>query len=232
MLKTILRKIAFKTGRLHGLYVRYCDPDGDEYARYLKARGTFHSQGDACYIMPTTKFTDPEYVEIGSNVQFGSCIVLGHDGSIAMLNRAYDVVLDAVGPVRFKDNVFIGQGVTVMPNVTIGPNAIVGAGSVVVRDVPEGKIVSGVPAKVIGSVEALVAYRAQRTNELPWAHLLHARGSAGFDPALEPELRAQRLAHFFGADEAAQQADGTQANAASDEKQPPGQRLVPSEDAA
>lgn len=33
----------------------------------------------------------------------------------------------------------------------IGPNAIVAAGSVVVKDVPEGAVVGGNPAKVIGS---------------------------------------------------------------------------------
>lgn len=37
--------------------------------------------------------------------------------------------------------------------VTIGPNAIVAMGSVVVKDVPEGTIVGGNPARVIGSFE-------------------------------------------------------------------------------
>ena len=34
--------------------------------------------------------------------------------------------------------------------VTIGPNAIVAMGSNVVKDVPEGKVVGGNPARVIG----------------------------------------------------------------------------------
>ncbi len=91
-----------------------------------------------------------------------------------MLNRAYGVVLDSVGPVRLKDNVFIGHNSILMPNITIGPNAIVAAGALVTRDVPEGKIVSGVPAKVVGSVDMLVAFREQQTKELPWADLLLA----------------------------------------------------------
>jgi hypothetical protein len=32
MIKAIIRKIAFRTGKLHGLYVRLCGPGGDEYA--------------------------------------------------------------------------------------------------------------------------------------------------------------------------------------------------------
>jgi acetyltransferase-like isoleucine patch superfamily enzyme len=197
MIRSLIRKIVFRTGRLHGLYLRICRPSGDEYARFLRARNTFHAQGDFCYIMPTTVFTDPKYVEIGNNVQMATCTVLGHDGSVAMLNRAYDVTLDAVGPVRLKDNVFIGHNSIIMPNVTIGPNAIVAAGALVTRDVPEGKIVSGVPAKVVGSVDALVAFREQQTKELPWADLLIKRGVSAYDPTLEPELLAKRLAYFF-----------------------------------
>ena len=138
MIIGLIRRITFRTGRLHGLYLRICRPSGDEYARFLRARKTFQSQGEFCYIMPTSVFTDPKYVEIGNNVQIATCTVFGHDGSVAMLNRAYGVVLDSVGPVRLKDNVFIGHNAIVMPNVTIGPNAIVAAGALVTRDVPEG----------------------------------------------------------------------------------------------
>jgi len=199
MISAIIRRIAFKTGKLHGLYIRFCSPSGDEYASYLRARRTFHAQGEFCYIMPSTTFTDPAYVEIGNTVQMATCTVFGHDGSIAMLNRAYRKILDSVGPVRLKDNVFIGHNAIIMPNVTIGPNAIVAAGTLVTKDVPEGKIVCGVPAKVIGSVETLVALREQQTQELPWIDLLNIRGMSGYDPALEPELLARRIAHFFSA---------------------------------
>jgi hypothetical protein len=75
----------------------------------------------------------------------------------------------------------------VMPNVTIGPNATVAAGALVTRDVPEGKIVGGVPAKVVGSVDMLVAFREQQTKELPWADLVLA-GMSAYEPKLEPQL--------------------------------------------
>lgn len=57
------------------------------------------------------------------------------------------------------DNVFIGSGTRIMPGVKIGPNAIVAASSVVTKDVPEGVIVGGNPAKVIGSFAALLEKR-------------------------------------------------------------------------
>jgi acetyltransferase-like isoleucine patch superfamily enzyme len=202
MLKTMVRAIAFKTGRMRNLYVKLCRPSGIEYADFLRVRGTFHSQGENCYIMTSTIFTDPKYVELGNNVQFATCTIFGHDGSIAMLNRAYGVVLDGVGPVRIKDNVFIGHNSIVMPGVTIGPNAIVAAGSVVNKNVPEGSIVSGIPARVVGSVEALVAWRQMKTEKLPWVGLLAARGQSGYDPTLEPSLVTQRIAYFFPEDAA------------------------------
>lgn len=40
-----------------------------------------------------------------------------------------------------------------MYGVKIGPNAIIAANSVVTKDVPEGVVVGGNPAKIIGKYE-------------------------------------------------------------------------------
>lgn len=196
MMKNLIRSIAFKTGRLSSVYLRLCRPGGPEYAEFLRARRFLRAQGKNCSILPTTVFTDPAYVEIGNNVQFSSCTILGHDGSDAMLNLAYGTAVETVGPVRIHDNVFIGHSAIIMANVTIGPNAIVAAGAVVSKDVPAGSIVGGVPAKVIGTIEDLLARRIQLSKTLPWADLIAKRGS-GFDPEMEPELVARRVAYFF-----------------------------------
>lgn len=46
----------------------------------------------------------------------------------------------------------VGGGSLLLPGVTVGENAFVAAGSVVTKDVPDGVIVAGNPARIIGRV--------------------------------------------------------------------------------
>jgi acetyltransferase-like isoleucine patch superfamily enzyme len=197
LLNALVRALAFRTGKFVGLYVRLCRPTGDDYAEFLKRRGRLHSIGEHCSILPITVITDPAYVRVGNNVQLSACVLLGHDGSISMLNQAYNVKLDRVGKIDIRDNVFIGWGAIVLPGLTIGPNAIVAAGAVVTRDVPPGTIVAGTPARPVGTVDALVKRWQADTRQLPWADLIQSR-EGSFDAVLEPELVALRVRHFFG----------------------------------
>lgn len=49
-----------------------------------------------------------------------------------------------------KAGASIGGGAVVMPGITIGSRAMVGAGAVVTKDVPDGMLVLGNPAKIVG----------------------------------------------------------------------------------
>lgn len=51
--------------------------------------------------------------------------------------------------VVIQDNVWLGEGVSIMPGVNIGKNSIIGAGSVVTKSIPKDSIAVGNPAKVI-----------------------------------------------------------------------------------
>lgn len=53
------------------------------------------------------------------------------------------------GPVIIENNVWLGEGVVVLPNVTIGENCIVGANSVVTKSFPKNSVIAGNPAKLI-----------------------------------------------------------------------------------
>ena len=52
-----------------------------------------------------------------------------------------------------KRGATIGAAANLLPAVMVGENALVGAGSVVTKDVPDGKVVMGIPAKIIRNVE-------------------------------------------------------------------------------
>lgn len=54
------------------------------------------------------------------------------------------------GPIVLGDDVWIGAHATVIGPVTIGHGAIVGAACVVTGDIPDGAIVAGNPARIVG----------------------------------------------------------------------------------
>jgi len=53
----------------------------------------------------------------------------------------------------------IGANATLLPGIVIGAHALVGAGAVVTRDVPEGAVVVGNPARVVKRVADIEEYR-------------------------------------------------------------------------
>lgn len=59
----------------------------------------------------------------------------------------------SVGTITVKDDASIGAGVVlVAKNITLGKASMVGSGAVVVKDVPDYKVVVGNPGKIIGDV--------------------------------------------------------------------------------
>lgn len=60
-----------------------------------------------------------------------------------------------VVPTRVKKGASIGSGAVIMCGIVIGEKAVVGAGAVVMKDVPPGAVVAGVPARLIRQADAL-----------------------------------------------------------------------------
>lgn len=55
------------------------------------------------------------------------------------------------GFVKIESNVWIGDGVVILPNTLIGNGSIVGANTVVIKNIPLNVIVGGNPARILKS---------------------------------------------------------------------------------
>lgn len=197
----IFRQQALQNNRNVGLWRRLGHPSMEDWAEYLRRHGGFAAFGKGNAIVHTTQFANPGLTRIGNNVHMsGSAFFTGHDASVNVINEAFSLRLDSVGPITLGDNIFIGYGAIVLPNVEIGDNVIVGAGAVVARSVPSDSIVVGNPGRVVGSLSDYVERLKARNASFPWRELIEQR-KGGFDPAMEPTLLRMRQAHFFGAKE-------------------------------
>lgn len=134
--------------------------------RLLKKLKIFAGFGENCVYGSRTIPEEPYMVKLHNNVALApETMLLTHDAIAEMLAKKEDITPGAVIPeyhmdtIEIFDNVFIGAKSLIMSGVKIGPNAIVAAGSVVTKDVPEGTIVGGNPAKVIGTLDALMEKR-------------------------------------------------------------------------
>jgi serine O-acetyltransferase len=80
-----------------------------------------------------------ETVEIGDNVLMYQGAVLG--GTSLEKTKRHPII---------GNNVVIGAGATVLGPITVGDHARIGAGSVVIKDVPAGAMIVGVPGHMAG----------------------------------------------------------------------------------
>jgi len=81
----------------------------------------------------------PPLSKIGKNVFIGPAAVLTND--------PYPPSERMIG-VTIEDDAVVGGRAVIRPGVTIGKGAVVAMGAVVTKDVPAGKVVMGVPARI------------------------------------------------------------------------------------
>ncbi len=116
---------------------------------------------------------EPYLVTLGDNVYISlDAKFICHDGAVLPFRK--DIPdLDITKRITVGNNVFIGLGALILPGVTIGNNCVVGAYSVVTKDVPDGSIVAGNPAKIVKTISDYLEKAQQES-----IHIGHLTGQA------------------------------------------------------
>jgi len=102
--------------------------------------GNFVSMQSGCYLT--------RGVVVEDEVFLGPRVVTMNDKRIS--HRRPNLVFTPQAP-RIMRAARVGGGALLLPGVVIGENALVAAGAVVTRDVPPRAIVSGNPARIVGT---------------------------------------------------------------------------------
>jgi carbonic anhydrase/acetyltransferase-like protein (isoleucine patch superfamily) len=139
-------------------------PPSLQAAEYWRKRGVKIGENTHLYGPVVLGRDGKDPIRIGSNCILTGCAILGHDAST---NLVMGLKRSMVRPVVIEDDCFIGHGAIVLMGVTVGKGSIVGAGAIVTQDVPPGMVVAGNPAKVICTVDELVARRRQEMIQHP-----------------------------------------------------------------
>lgn len=114
----------------------------------------FISIGKNCNFGDFLNLTAVNEIVIGNNVLTGRWVTISDNAHGQFCREDLCIPpqerkMFSKGRVVIKDNVWIGDKVTILAGVEIGESAIIGANSVITHDVPPFSIVAGCPARVL-----------------------------------------------------------------------------------
>lgn len=138
-----------------------------DFALYLQSRSSAVFQTD---IHPAVPMGRGIFLDHATGLVIGGTAVIEDDVSLLQ-----DVTLGGTGKVsgdrhpKVRRGVLIGAGAKILGNIEVGAGSRVAAGSVVLKDVPAGSTVAGVPGKIIGAAGCDLPSRQMdhRLNETP-----------------------------------------------------------------
>jgi len=108
------------------------------------------------------EINDYVHISAGEKIYIGDNVLIASRVFISDINHGKYSGLDqdtplskpndrklSTSPIIINENVWIGEGVCILPGVRIGKGCIIGALSVVTKDIPDFSIAVGIPAKII-----------------------------------------------------------------------------------
>ena len=102
--------------------------------------------GEGCRVQSQSYITAKSLLE--DDVFIAPCVVTTNDNFMGRTEERHALLK---GPT-IRRGARIGGAVCILPGIEIGEEAFVGAGAVVTQDVPAGKVVVGVPSRVLRDV--------------------------------------------------------------------------------
>ena len=147
--RLIEKLIPSSKGKSLGIFTPfYC-----EYGVNIQVgNGVFFNYG--CTLLDVSPITIEDDVWLGANVTIATpCHPLISTERICQNYPDGYHDLEYSKPVTIKKGSWIASNVTICGGVTIGENCVVAAGSVVTRDIPDGYIAMGVPAKAVRKID-------------------------------------------------------------------------------
>lgn len=148
-----------KMKRLWHMCILMIRKEGFKKAEYIKKHNLFGHIGENCYYHPFSIPAESKLISFGDNVVIATGVqLITHDMSYALLG--HDTTLEEkiglgcypyyTNGIQIGNNVMVGANALIMPGVNIGNNVVVGGGTVVTRDIPDGVVAAGCPARVVG----------------------------------------------------------------------------------
>lgn len=130
--------------------------------------------------------TRPSLVTIGNHVDFNDNFqLLTHDWACTVFREKYHDFVNSSGRVTIGSNIYFGANVIVLKGVTIGDNCIVGAGSLVTKDIPANSVATGVPCRVVCSLDEYYHKRKQKALDEAVDYVQSIRERFGREPKAE-----------------------------------------------
>jgi serine O-acetyltransferase len=106
------------------------------------------------------------FIDHATGVVIGETTVIGNDVTLYQgVTHGGTTLTKGKRHPTLGDRVIVGSGAKVLGPIVIGDGARVGANSVVVRDVPEGAVVVGVPGQVISRSQPVVGATAVQADQ-------------------------------------------------------------------
>ncbi|MBV8602602.1 MAG: serine O-acetyltransferase [Candidatus Eremiobacteraeota bacterium] len=101
-------------------------------------------------IHPGAVIGDGFFIDHGMGVVIGATTIVGKNVTLYQgVTLGGTSLHEGKRHPTLCDNVVVGIGAAVLGDILVGENAKIGAGSVVVRDVPDGATVVGIPGRVV-----------------------------------------------------------------------------------